>query len=191
MNKQEALRRVAEIFAKVAPGSQVPPGDAGVVLRGGELRAEAHPQLATDFRPVWTPEADDLRPLDLELFTVDAAARQIGRYGRAAYIPVRRKAEAFLDALLGDGEMARESHVQPDSFLLSAGSLSVSEIRRDGGEREYRIEFARRDASWDVAPGEPFRGTRNDATDVTDMSVDELRALVNPDALVRPAGGTR
>lgn len=191
MNKQEALRRVAEIFAKVAPGSQVPPGDAGVVLRGGELRAEAHPQLATDFRPVWNPEADDLRPLDLEDFTVDAAARQIGRYGRATYIPVRRRLEAFLDALRGDGAVVREIHTAPDSFLFTAGSLSVSEIRRDGREREYRIWFARRDESWDVAPGEAFPGTRAGATDVTDMSVDELRALVNADVAARPAAGTR
>ena len=191
MTEQEAQRCVAEISDKVAMRSHVPSSNARAVFRGGELRAEPHPELATHFRPVWHPEADDLRPLDLQEFTVEAAARQVERYGRATYVPVRRKLEAFLDALLGDREMARESRVQPDSFVLSAGSLSVSEIRRDGREREYRIEFARRDASWDVAPGEAFRGTTTDVTDVTGMSVDELRALVDPDAVARTTGETR
>jgi len=189
MTEQEAQRRVTEIFDKVATRSHVPPTDARVVFRGGELRAEPHPELATHFRPVWHPEADDLRPLDLEHFTVEAAARQIERYARATYGPVRRKLEAFLDALLGDREVARESFVQPDSLLFSAGVLSVSEIRRDGRDPEYRIEFSRNDSPHDVAPGQKFAGTLR--TDVTDMSVDDLRRLLNPDAAVRPAGGTR
>jgi hypothetical protein len=157
-DEQEAYRRVTEILDKVAIRSHVPPTNARVVLRGGKLRAEAHPELATHFRPVWHPEADDLRPLGLDHFTVEAAARQIERYGRAMYVPVRRKLEAFLDALLGDHEVARESHSQPDSLLFSAGALSVSEIRRDGREPEYRIEFSLDDAPHDVAPAKNSPG---------------------------------
>jgi hypothetical protein len=41
----------------------------------------------------------------------------------------------------------------------------------------------------ELAPGEAPADSRT--IDVTDMPVDDLRRLVNPDVIVRPAGGAR
>lgn len=177
MTLQQAQERINDILNGLDRSGNLPPGGQPFTLRGGQLRTAPHPELPTHWRPLWEPVLADLRPLDLEEFTVSAAVKQIARYGHETYLPVRRKLESFMDALQGEKVPLVEGHSSPDSFLAGDGRLAIVEVSRGAGhEPEYRIEFESTALPQQLEPGEAPVESR--ITDVTDMAVAYVLALV-------------
>jgi hypothetical protein len=101
MTPNQAQLRVEEIIERLTRMGLTAPPHVPFTLRGGQLRAGPHPEYAAHWTVFWEPTRSNLRPIDLEEFSVDAAAEQVARYAAPAYLDVRRRLEDFLTALQG------------------------------------------------------------------------------------------
>jgi len=124
-------------------------------LRGGELRAGPHPEYAAHWTVFWEPTRSDLRPIDLEEFSVEAAAEQIARYAAPAYPDIRRRLEDFLAALQDESLWPIEEHHAADTFLVGVDTLS---IRRGApgpnGEATFVIQYETDSMPQEMSPGQ-------------------------------------
>jgi hypothetical protein len=177
MTPDEARSRVGQILERLTQRGLTAPPHQPFTLRGGELRAGPHPEYAAHWTVFWKPTRADLRPIDLEEFTVEAAADQIARYRHAGYGDVRRRLDDTLTLFQGDGIWPIEQHSVPDSFLVGVDGISIVKEGHGGGrEPSFRIELETDSMPQVVAPGEAPPEPRY--VDLTPMEPAEVLVLV-------------
>ncbi len=184
MTPDEAQTRVGQILERLTQRGLTAPPHHPFTLGGGQLRAGPHPEYAAHWTVFWEPTRSDLRPIDLEQFTVLAAADQVARYRHAGYGDVRRRLEDILATFQGDGVWPIEEHASADSFLVGVDDISIEEEgHRPGREPAFRIELETDSMPQAVAPGDP--APQPSYIDVTDMAPAEVLRLVKDRLQVR------
>lgn len=155
MTPDQARVRVGAILERLSKLGFAAPPHVPFSLRGGELRAGPHPDYGVHWTVFWEPSRLDLRRIDLEEFSVDAAAEQIARYAAPRYADVRRRLEDFLTALQAESLWPIEEHRIADAFLVGVDTLAVRRgAPGPGGEATFVIEYETDSEPQDVAPGQ-------------------------------------
>jgi hypothetical protein len=122
----------------------------------------------------WEPSRKDLRSIDLEEFSIEAAADQVARYAYPAYLDIRRRLEEILTGLHSE---AVWPDPRPDSFMVGGDTLAiVEETNGRGREPTFRIELETDSLPQIIAPGEP--APESSYIDVTGMEVAEVVRLL-------------
>jgi hypothetical protein len=155
MTPDQAQQRVGEILERLAKMGFTAPPHVPFTLRGGQLRAGPHPEYAAHWTVFWEPTRSDLRPIDLEKFSVDAAAEQIARYAAPGYADLRRRLEDVLSALQAESLWPIEEHHAADAFLVGVDTILIRRgPRGPGGEATFVIKYETDSMPQVVAPGQ-------------------------------------
>jgi hypothetical protein len=170
MTQAEANTKVLDILGQLVPLGLFPPG-APMVLPGN-LVAAAHPEHAEFWRPVFTPHANGLMPLDFEETSPATAARHLSRYRFRQYLELRRKMEEVFAALADDGFSPISYSLKPDSFIIGPHRLESEEDFRGNHTMAYRLILETHPMMQIVKAGEEIPESKQ--IDVAELTVEAL-----------------